>query len=302
MDQRLLTKARKKFLSVSLANELVKLNSPLKKSYALTHRCCDQLTIDHEQTLRSVFYCKKRWCNTCASITMATQINQYHTEIQKLESPQFVTLTMRNVVAAELHHTLDEMTKIFRRITDTARKRGVPLKGIRKLECKVGKNGLYHPHYHIILESPKSAEYLVAEWLLRWGNKTSPRAQDIRPINNIETALIELMKYATKITCAENAGNTEFLCTDKQMDIIFTSLHKRRLYQPFGGLRALNENAFDIDNPEVVKRAQGIYQWIGHDWYHTEYGQPLTNWKPEETEIAIYKRGGISHKKSDQQQ
>lgn len=295
MDQTLLTKARKKFLSIALANDLVKLNSPLKKSYALTHVCCDQLIVDQDHTLRSAFYCKKRWCSTCASIQMATQINQYYDEILKLKDPQFVTLTIRNMREHKLAECLDLMVKRFRQITDLARKRGVHLVGIRKLECKVGKNSLYHPHYHLIVEDTRNAAYIVSEWLDRWGGAASPKAQDIQGIENIDTALIELMKYATKITCAENAGNEEYLCTAKQMDVIFTSLHGRRLYQPFGGLKALNEDAFDINNPEVVKRAQGLYQWIGHDWYHTEYGQALTNWRPEELEIAMYKRNGLRH-------
>lgn len=219
---------------------------------------------------------------------MAIQIDNYHDPLASLDDLYFVTLTRRSVTSSELSETIDTMQKNWRKITDVARKTRKDFIGVRKLELKVGKGGHgYHPHYHIIIQGKDNAQWLVDQWLLR--SSASLRiAQDIRPINNLSTALVELMKYATKLTCADNSNN-QILCSAKQMDIIFTALHKRRLFQPFGGLRVrLSEDHFETTAKQIM-RAQGLYQWLGHDWYHTEYGQALTNYHPEGEEIQIYR-------------
>lgn len=288
MDEKLLKRARKKFLSVCLARDLVKIpDSPLNKSYAMTFGCCDTLELNEAGELRSLFFCRRRWCQTCASINMATLIDKYHDVLSGLENLQFVTLTVPNCSAATIPDTLAYMAATWRQITDAARKAKRPMKGIRKIELKVGKGGGYHPHFHIIVESRRfTAEWIREQWLKRLP-QCSEKAQDVRPIEDIEAALLELMKYATKLTCAESSGN-DVLCTPKQMDTIFRNLHKKRLFQPFGGLRAVDEDAFE-PTPETFERARGLYQWIGHDWYHVKYGQALTNYVPEPMEIAIYK-------------
>lgn len=286
--EKLQDRARRKFLTNSLAAELVKLDSPLNKSYAITFGCCRQLLVNRDHKLSSPFYCKKRWCMTCASIQMGTQINNYRQPLSKLNDLHLVTLTFRNVPAESLPSSLDGMTKTFRRITDGARKQGRKLTGLRKLELKVDSKGFYHPHYHLIVESAESSQYIVDQWLKRYGKSADPRAQDISKINNLDTALTEVMKYATKLTCAEDTTN-EILCTAKQMDVIFCALHRRRLYQPFGNLSLKSEDDFQPDNPEVIKRAIGLYEWIGFDWYHIEYAQALTNYHPEALEIYNYR-------------
>ncbi|MEG2612891.1 MAG: protein rep [Alistipes sp.] len=274
-------------------------NSPLNKAYALTFGCSDILSIDDSGELKSAFFCKKRWCQTCASINMATLINKYHATMEGIDNLNFVTLTVPNCTAAEIPDTLALMASTWRRITDQARKAGMPFRGLRKIELKVGKHYGYHPHYHIIVEDNNSAQWLVTQWLTRLPN-CSPKAQDIRPINNIDNALIELMKYATKLTCAESSGN-DTLCTPRQMDVIFCNLAKKRLFQPFGGLHGISEDAFE-PTPEIYQRARGIYQWLGHDWYHTKYGQALTGWTPDALEISIYQNHKDERKKKQRKE
>lgn len=286
MNEKLLKRARKKFLSVSLVRDLVKItDSPLNKGYAITFGCCDTLELNEAGELRSLFYCRRRWCQTCASINMATLIDKYYAALQDLHELYFVTLTVPNCTAERIPDTIGYMASTWRRITDAARKAGRPMRGLRKIELKVGKGGGYHPHYHIIVETEATAKWIESEWLRRLP-QCSEKAQDVRKVENLESALLELMKYATKLTCAESSGN-DVLCTPRQMDTIFRNLHGKRLYQPFGGLRAVNEDAFE-PTPETFERARGLYQWIGHDWFHTKYGQALTNYVPEAMEIAIY--------------
>lgn len=286
--EKLQDRARRKFLTNSLASELVKLDSPLNKSYALTFGCCRQLYISKDHKLSSPFYCKKRWCMTCASIKMGTQINNYRLPLSRLQDLQFVTLTFRNIPAEYLPSSLDGMAKTFRRITDLARKKSIPLTGLRKLEVKVDARGWYHPHYHLLVETREASEWLRDQWLVRYGQSAYEGAQDISPVTNLDSAIVEVMKYATKLTCAEDSSN-EVLCTPAQMDVIFTSLHRRRLYQPFGTLKLDSEEDFQPENPEVIQRAIGLYEWIGFDWYHTQYSQALTHYHPEALEIYNYR-------------
>lgn len=287
MDDRLIKKARKKFLSMSLAADLVKIpNSPLNKSYALTFGCCDCLSVDDSGTLASVFYCRRRWCQTCASINMATLINKYSGIMSNLTDLYFVTLTIPNCQENEIESTLNRMALTWRRITDLARKNKSNFIGLRKIELKVGKGGGFHPHYHLIITGKNSAEWLINQWLLRLP-ECSKKAQHYEAVSNVESALIELMKYATKLTCAEDSGNN-VLCNARQMDIIFQKLHRKRLFQPFGGLKAVDEESFETTS-EIYTRAQGIYKWIGHDWFHTRFGHALTNYIPESMELSIYR-------------
>lgn len=288
MDERLLKRARKKFLSAALAADLVKLDSPLNKAYAITHGCCATLSVDQSGELHSLFYCRRRWCSTCASINMATLIEKYSPELKQMTDPQFVTLTVRNCRADKLPAVLDLMRKTWRKITDSARKKGIPLRGIRKTEIKSSERKGFHPHFHIIVEGAPSAEWLRSQWLERLQFCTATDAQDVRPIDNLDNAIIEVMKYATKLTCADD-GNNQPLCTPREMDVIFRTTHGKRLIQPFGGIRAVPEDSFEI-TPEIVQRAAGFYEWIGHDWFHVDFGQPLTNWKPEPDELRMYRR------------
>ncbi len=297
MDEKLTKRARKKFLSTALANSLTKLDSPLNKGYALTHGCQSQIIIDGGGHLSSPYYCKRRWCMSCASIKMATMINQYHKQLDQREDLHFITLTQRTIKADQLNETIDAMGKRFRSILDLARKRGVKINGLRKLECKAAKAGRYHPHYHLLVEGEAAGQFIINQWLKR-STTSKIKGQHIERVWSIDSALIELMKYTTKLTCSEDSSN-EVLASPTQMDIIFQSLHGRRLYQPFGDITKVSEDSFNTTNEEVIAKARGLYEWIGHDWYHVEYGQPLSGWMPEGGEIKIYKN--ISRNKRNHQ-
>lgn len=277
METQLLKRARKKYLSSRLAAELVELKSSLHVGYRNTLACSHQLEVTESSELKSTFYCRRRWCSTCASINMATLIDRYRPAVEVMISPQFVTLTIPNCRSDEIEIMMERMRKTWRAITDLSRKSHIQLSGIRKTELKVGKGGGFHPHFHIIVDGEKEARWIVNQWLERWPT-ASPLAQDVRKVNQTEQALVELMKYATKVTCSENAGN-QTLCTARQMDRIFRATHGKRLIQPFGKVKAVPENSFDPE-PQIVEKARGLYQWVEHDWYHQETGEALTGFKP----------------------
>lgn len=285
--EKLRTKAKRKYFSNALARGLTSLpRSHMTKAYYHTFACCQTLHIDENQELKSMYYCKNRWCETCASIKMATMINKYVPVFKPLEDNlYFVTLTMRSVDEFSIKKRMIDMQKMWRKIADLGRKKLDSFNGIRKTELKVGKGGGYHGHYHIIVEDEINAKFIVQTWLRLAGSEASPKAQDIRKVNSLDNSLLELFKYATKCTCSEDGGN-KIICTAYQMDIIFKAVYKKRLFQPFGNIKAVNEDSFDLTS-EVCKKAQGYYEWIGSDWWHTEYGQCLTGFTPEDIEIAM---------------
>lgn len=288
--EKLRAKARKKYLSNSVAAGLVALgeSSLLHKKYLSTFGCCRTLEVHDSAEMKSLFYCRNRWCNTCASIKMATMINQYLPEFQKLEKLHFVTLTMRSVYTpAEIEPRLELMQSTWRKIADLARKKRDGFKGLRKTELKVGKGGGYHAHYHIILQGGNNGGWLVEEWLKHNGLRSRRSAQDCRPVKDTETALLELFKYSVKCTAADDTDN-QIIATPRQMDAIFTALYRKRLFQPFGGLKMVDEEAFEL-SPEMVKKASGYYDYIGADWWHRDFGQALTGYTPDDMDIALSK-------------
>lgn len=285
MDKKLLKKARKKYLSAEVARELVELKSPLKKQYLQTFSCCHSLEVDEVGEMRSNFYCRRRWCHTCASITMATLIDKYCPTFAKMgpNVVHFVTLTVRNCSGVKIPDTLNTMLSTWRRIADKARKEGRIFRGVRKIEVKASKQWGYHPHFHALIEGKEAAEWLVAEWLQRLPKYTTKKAQHIREVedeNDLTAALVEVFKYATKTTCAEDTDN-RMCCTPQELDTIFRAVKGRRLVQPFGGIRGVtDEEAFDI-TPQIVEAARGIWIWNTSDWWHVQTGEALTGYQPE---------------------
>lgn len=291
-------KARKKYLSTSLASELVKLNSPLNKQYALTYGCQSQLymeTAEEGGKLRSNYYCKNRWCQSCQSIKMATIINNYRSEILALNNDDlyFVTLTDKACKYAELPNQIQIFQMRWRKITDMARKYRTDFVGIRKFECKTAKNhqNMMHFHYHMIIKGKDNAEWAVLQWL-RLSDTASTKAQNVRKIDNVDAAIIEVFKYAAKLCTAQKKGSKEEAekpMEPWQLDVIFQAIKGKRIYQPFGGLKQHNEDDMDTESQEVIQAAKGWYTWAGNDWYHNVYGHGLTGWKPNSEDIEIFK-------------
>jgi hypothetical protein len=313
-DDYLRKKARRKFIGNAIAGGLARHNksSPLIEKYRTTFGCCHELHVSAAGEMSAKFHCHNRWCPTCASIKMAVMIDGYLPEFEPLHELQFVTLTMRDIHRpAEIIPRLEEMQKIWRRIADLARKKRVGFIGLRKTELKIGDGGGYHPHYHIIVSGRKNAQWLVWQWLTQvngagWWSKrhqnprANPKAQQRDPVRNLERGLIELFKYAAKATTAEGGDDdivgagSERPSSPYQMDKIYCALFGRRLFQPFGGLRrAVDEEATEELTPDQVRKCEGFYQWAGSEWWHEEWGQPLTGYVPTSNDLRLSEWGAF---------
>jgi plasmid rolling circle replication initiator protein Rep len=286
-NDRLTRRARAKYFSKALVLPLVDLNSPLKKAYWNTYHCCETLVQDGEEITGS--YCKNRWCTVCNRIRTAVLINTYKPVLDSWEDKWFVTLTIPNVPAEELHSALEEMQAEFIRIRKTLGKRSLRGKGdkfigFRKLECTYNPDrDDYHPHYHVIVKGENMARALLDEWLRRFPDAKSI-AQDIRPAD--DDSVMELFKYFTKLMVKVNNGKDRQVYI-KQLDVIFQTIRGKRTFQNFGftapkEVEKPDEKAMEMADEIETEVMREVWQWHQehHDWINTQTGEFLTGYVP----------------------
>lgn len=282
--EKLLNRARSKFIAQGVANGLHFENpeSILSKSYFGSRLCCNELQ-QLGKTLVSR-YCNQRWCLVCNRIRTAKMICEYLEPMSEFADPQFVTLTVRTVNAEDLSGSIANMNAVWRKIADMARKTRKDFKGVRKAECTIRPGGMYHYHFHLIIEGRENAEWLINAWLQRMGSLTNRAGQEIVSISSNEKeklkALKELFKYFTKLTTKDKDGK-KVLFDFKRMDTIFCAMRGKRVFQPFGGLRAVTEEIDKISSQEYENLEDGfrLWKWYSEDWVN-EVGECLTGYDP----------------------
>lgn len=272
-----------------------------KPGYWNTLRCAGILALSGEEI--TTIYCKNRWCLVCNRIRTGKLIHDYLPILQSFgEDKWLVTLTLPNCVADDLSDTMDAMHAVFVRIKDVMKKRGIPLVGLRKLECTYNlERGDFHPHYHCIIEGKEQADALLEEWLKR--TPTAERqAQDIRQAN--DEAVRELFKYFTKLVSTQKSKrDSDGKVTQHReihlsaLDIIFTATKGRRTFQGFGlklpkKAKAEKPETSDSDKPVEKPMADLLYSWNREisDWVEPTTGEILTGYKPSEAMREVLER------------
>lgn len=290
-------KAKKKYLSKGIAYHLYyETDSPLRKSYQNSIYCADVLAPNKTQTKLTSKYCKNRWCPLCSSIRIAMLIEGYGPQLKQLNEPYFVTLTAPTVPAEELPSRIEQFGKAFRQIVNTRSARKMGMKGIRKAECTVRPKGLYHYHFHVIIDGKANAELLVKRWL-EIVSGALPQSQDLRLAN--EGSYIELFKYFTKLVAKDKRTGAREIVDYKRLDVIFQALRGKRTFQPFGGMKPISE---DIDEEEleanILISADSIFKWITDDWVNLETGECLTGFKPSDSLKRLIDEEEVFYKKT----
>ena len=263
-----------KCLSDTFVYKLVDLVSPLTKSYWQSY-WCTRIVSQSGSNLKTR-YCNQRWCLVCNRIRAAKLMGGYSLAIDQMVDPQFVTLTRPNVKGKRLRLTIEDMQLKFVRSKDVVnyqcKENGLNLVGIRKVECTYNaERDDYHPHLHCIVDGKEQADLLVAQWL-KQNPKAKPYAQDVRPCNDP----IELFKYFTKMVSKDG----HFYA--KQMDIVFRAMYRKRVFQPFGGIKKHSEDVEVKEQTEcdwkLPQETLWEYKMAGKftDWYN-EHAEPLTN-------------------------
>ena len=199
-------------------------------------------------------------------------INGYMPVFKEFKHAQFVTLTRPNVTEENLKTEIKDMIKIFNLMIEYLKRyKKINLKGIRKLECTFNwRESTYHPHFHLLVDSFKSADAIVTEWLFRCPAAV-PDAQHIRKAD--QGSYLEMFKYAAKISVKSDIS-------DYAKDQIFQAIANKRIYQSFGIKKHVSENVEDLVTQQYGCLEPEIYKkWIFND--------RIQDWESNDKELLI---------------
>ncbi len=285
-------RAKRKTITRALTLALVDIANDLNdqtfiKKYRNTFYC--QNTIVEVDGSLFGNYCKNRFCTICLAIRKAELINKYYPVLSTWENPYLVTLTAKAVEASKLKRRIFDTQRAFKIVLNRLKKRNqrgakIDLRGIKSLECNFNPvKRTYNPHFHLIVPNQETAQLFRDEWLklwsIKWANK---KAQDIREIDGLGKALIETIKYGSKIIIEPDEKKKINLPTTiyaKGLHNIFKALEGHRVFDRFG---------FNLNKPEIERTsAQAVvnfrvwkFEPTSTDWTNTQTGEKLTGFTP----------------------
>lgn len=164
------TPRKRQSIAVTSAFECTAALSP--KTLKRLTECADYLEFDEfavqetgecRKRLKRAFFCKHRLCPMCQwrrSVLLHQQLTQVvEIHLDRTRRPKdralMLTLTMRNCSADDLAKTISEMSRAFRRLSDTPRVKRAVVGWFRSLEVTYNAaTNEYHPHLHVLLMVP----------------------------------------------------------------------------------------------------------------------------------------------------
>lgn len=270
-------RAKARWFTQTYLQHLINLDSPLKKSYTNTVFCCHTLyQKDDKITSR---YCNNRWCIVCNRIRIGKAINGYLPQMKEFTEPYFLTLTIPNVKGSDLRATIGGMTKVWRLLYKSLKKRSITLTGIRKTECTYNpEEDTYHPHFHLIVDGRQLGDEIIAGWMARYPT-ANLKAQDMRVAD--EGSMIELFKYFTKLISKEKLYIPA-------LDVIFQAMAGLRVFQPFG-IQKVSEEVEELKAEVIdgIDPGETFWEWLDWDWIESTTNKPLTGHVPTQKMLEI---------------
>lgn len=300
-DNFLARKAKKKFITQATIMNLVDVakaegDQERVKSYWNTYHCQNRIISSYDKFYGN--YCKNRFCTTCCGNRKADIINKYYPVIKNWKEPYFVTLTIKSPPSTQLRKYVKGMKTNFKKILECNKKRhqrgkGIKIIGIKSLECNFNPIAkTYNPHFHIIVPNKETAELLKKEWIKK--NRptkassyrykyVSPKAQDIKKINDLDHQLVEVIKYGAKIFTALDVKNKNSgvppMVYIKALDVIYTAFKDVRLFDRFG-FNLPNEIVVKPTSKQLTNCDRWEYSTEQKDWINKETGELLTRFLP----------------------
>ena len=294
------TRAKRKIITNKMALSLIdiaKENGDFEavQQYWNAYHCQSNITSFNYRLYGN--YCKNRFCTICTAIRKAEIINKYYPTISQWEDPHFITLTVKSCKADKLNLWVGGMFKAFDRIHNRCKKRhqrgnGIKLIGVKSLECNFNPiNKTYNPHFHIIVPNKETAILLRNEWMLQWRPQdvsvyrykfTSPKAQHIKRIDDLEHTLVETIKYGSKIFTEPDLKKKSQLPKDrmiyaKALHYIFQAMKGKRLFDRFGFNLPRKEKP--INQTKWIKTYENwFYSLEAGDWINEESNECLTGY------------------------
>jgi hypothetical protein len=126
---------------------------------------------------------------------------------------------------------------------------------------------------------------ILGQWLNAWQkHEVSPYAQDVRPVENPEEDLIEIIKYETKIFTDPEPGKGKkkkrtYKIYIRALDTIYGALKGKHLVESIGlkvpKVEKKKEQSRWVDDYEIWQ-----YHTASGDWLHEEHESVLANYEP----------------------
>ncbi len=276
----LLSRAKAKDFSYKLAVSLSNVpNSPLLKSYRNTLFCAWQIFKDGVKSTSR--YCGYRWCLVCNRIRCAKLIKAYGPQLQKIENPYFVTLTIPNVLGHYLRPSIIDMKRNVSRICSKYKKRhqrgrqAWKIDGLLKIECTYNfQRNTFHPHFHLIVDGLEAAKALKKDWLKVYP-ACSAKGQDVRKAKPGSEK--EMFKYFAKIVTPTETGWGVYVTA---MDTIFTAMKGLNTFTNLGSIRPVSEEVECVKAEPSSEYQYGYSEYIPEirDWVDTDTGELETGY------------------------
>lgn len=250
----------------------------------------NQITKETKNKLAGANFCKNRFCPMCnwrRVRNITGQLKDAFSVIQEKEkvATLFLTLTVSNPDVKDLKSTIAKMNKSFNEMTRTKAFNNAVLGYFKSIEILGDKTpkGQAHPHFHILLivkESYfKKSDYLnKAQWTEMWrkslGVEYTP-VVDVRRIksknenfSDIDSAIIETVKYSVKHTELVNRSNDDFY-------YLYTQTKGMRFISA-GGILKEHLNLIKIDEDLINLKKENEALWIEicrliYTWQNGEY-------------------------------
>jgi hypothetical protein len=188
-----------------------------------------------------------------------------------------LTLTERNVSAAELGGTIDRMSKAFSKLRKRAEWLRAVKASFRSVEVSCPAPGEFHPHTHILLfvdetYFAKSRDLYVpqAEWARMW---RECRGFDYQPVVDVRRMrrASEVAKYITKAADYLTEDADGWRADPDTIAALHVALKGRRLIAWSRELNAIRKNLGCSDDdmedvstgfpPEYVVTHREVYRW-----------------------------------------
>lgn len=259
----------------------------LEKSYWNTYYCQQKIFTANGKLYGK--YCKNRFCTLCCSIRKAEIINRYYPVMKDWKEPYFLTLTVKSCKAHQLKGYINSMLQTFQKIVEKHRKRyqrgkGLKLVGVKSLECNFNPNKKwYNPHFHIITKEKWMAEVILEEWLSRSKKGyTLKWSQNLQKVKNLESGLIEIIKYGSKIFTEPDLKNRQKE-TDtariylKALDTILMAMKGKRIFDRFGFNLPKNNKPKRIPAKLLADYKEWNFDMDKADWIATDDNDTLTD-------------------------
>lgn len=267
-----------------------------------------QVTKENKKKLANANFCKNRFCPMCNWRRIRNITGQLKDAFSVIQEKQkiatlFLTLTIKNPDVKDLKSSISKMNKAFNEMTRTKAFNNAVLGYFKSIEILGDKTpkGQAHPHFHILLIVDSkyfSSRYYLnkVQWTEMWKKALKvdyTPVVDVRRIksknkdfSDIDSAIIETVKYAVKHTDLVKRCNTDFY-------YLYTQTKNLRFLSA-GGILKEHLNLIKIDEDLINLKKENEALWIEiarliYSWQNGDY--ILKDIKPPKQKKEITENG-----------